>query len=84
MTWLEVALVAAVLLGAGCGAALVVRNPDFWVDLGKATVIAALPAVMGVLKHRMSPEEELEMQKAYRAGRGSEWERRRRGAPPKG
>jgi hypothetical protein len=84
MTWLEVALVVGVLLGAGCGAALVVRNPTFWLDLGKAAVIAALPAVISVLKHRMSPNEEREMREAYRAGRGDEWERKRRGAPPKG
>lgn len=80
MTWLEVALVVGVLLGAGCGAALVVRNPAFWLDLGKAAVIAVLP----VITRRMSPEEEREMRQAYLAGRGNEWERKRRGAPPKG
>lgn len=80
MTWLEVALVVGVLLGAGCGAALVVRSPTFWLDLGKAAVIAVLP----VITRRMSPEEEREMRQAYLAGRGNEWERKRRGAPPKG
>jgi hypothetical protein len=80
MTWLEVALVVGVLLGAGCGTALVVRSPTFWLDLGKAAVIAVLP----VIARRMSPEEEREMRQAYLAGRGDEWERKRRGAPPKG
>jgi hypothetical protein len=84
MTWLEVALVVGVLLGAGCGAALVVRSPTFWLDLGKAAVIAALPEIARVLTTRMSPNEEREMREAYRAGRGDEWERKRRGAPPKG
>jgi hypothetical protein len=84
MTWLEVALVVGVLLGAGCGAALVVRNPSFWTGLLSAAVAAVLPEVIRVVTTRMSPEEEREMREAYRAGRGDEWERKRRGAPPKG
>lgn len=74
MSWLEVALVIAVLVGAGCGAALVVRNPSFWMGLGKAAVTAALPEIIRVVTKRMSPEEERRFQQCVRMG--GEWDHR--------
>lgn len=74
MSWLEVALVIAVLVGAGCGAALVVRNPAFWMGLGKAAVTAALPEIIRVVTKRMSPEEERRYQECLR--RAGTWDHR--------
>lgn len=54
MSVLDIALVLAVLVGAGAGTALVVRNPAFWMGLGSAVVSALLP----VLLKRMDPETE--------------------------
>ena len=78
------ALVAAVLIGVGAAAFLVMRSPAFWADAGKQLFNALLPAVLKYLGKRMSPEEEADYQRAVRAGRGDEWLRRRRGQPPKG
>lgn len=78
------ALVAAVLIGVGAAAFLVMRSPAFWAEAGKQLFNALLPAVLKYLGKRMSPEEEADYQRAVRAGRGDEWLRRRRGQPPKG
>lgn len=80
MTWLEIALIGAVLVGATAGTALIVRSPDFWGGLVGALVKAVIPIIL----KRMTPEEEAEWRKAERQGRGDEWLRKRRGAPPKG
>ena len=78
------ALVAAVLIGVGAAAFLVMRSPAFWADAGKQLFNALLPAVLKYVGKRMTPEEEAEYQRAVRAGRGDEWLRKRRGQPPKG
>lgn len=70
-------LVAAVLIGVGAAAFLVMRSPAFWADAGKQLVTALLPAVIRVLSKRMPPEEEAEWRAAQRAGRGDEWIRKR-------
>lgn len=80
MNWIEIALIGAVLVGAAAGTALVVRNPQFWWDIVAVAFTASLPFVT----KRMTPEEEQEWRKAELAGRGDEWIRKRRGAPPKG
>lgn len=80
MNWLEIALVGAVLVGATAGTVLVVRSPGFWWGLLSAGLSAALPIIL----KRMTPEEEKAWREAERAGRGDEWLRKRRGAPPKG
>lgn len=80
MPWLEIALIGAVLVGVAAGTALVVRNPVFWAGLGTAVLKAALPVIL----KRMKPEDEASWREAERAGRGDEWLRKRRGAPPKG
>ena len=80
MTWFEIALIGAVLVGAAAGTALVVRNPQFWWDIVAVAFAAALP----FFTKRMTPQEEDEWRKAERAGRGDEWRRKRLGLPPKG
>jgi hypothetical protein len=69
-----------VLVGATAGTALVVRQPVFWSGL----VIAMFKAAVPILTKRMTPEQEAEWRAAERAGRGDEWLRKRRKAPPKG
>lgn len=82
MSWLEIALIGAVLVGATAGTALIVRamGPDLLVGMAVSMMKAALPFVT----KRMTPEEEEDWRKAERAGRGEEWRRRRMGLPPKG
>ena len=70
-------LVAAVLIGVGAAAFLVMRSPAFWADAGKQLVTALLPAVIRAISKRMPPEEEAEWRAAQRAGRGDEWIRKR-------
>jgi hypothetical protein len=66
-------LVLAVLLGVGSAAVLVIRSPSFWVDLAKEIAVKAWPQIKQVLTKRMTPEEEAEMRREQRAGRGDEW-----------
>ena len=73
MSWLEVALVLAVLVGAGAGTALVVRNPAFWMGLGSAVVQALLP----VLTKRMDPATEQRWRECQRTA-GKRWNPRTR------
>lgn len=81
MTWLEIALIGAVLVGATAGTVLVVRNPVFWSGLTVAMIKAALP----IITKRMKPEEEAQWRKSTRLPDGEDaFNRKRRGAPPKG
>ena len=82
MSWIEIALIGAVLVGATAGTALIVwaLGPDLLVGLAGSMLKAVLPFIT----QRMTPEEEAEWRKAERAGRGDEWRRRRLGLPPKG
>lgn len=73
MGWLEVAAIAAMLLGIAAAAFLVARRPEFWFGLGVVIFRAVLP----VLARRMPPQEEAEWRAAERAGRGDEWLRNR-------
>ena len=84
MSWLDIVLIGAVVIGAACGTALVVRRPQFWGGLAVEAWRAAMPEFKRIITQRMTPEEEAEWRKAERAGRGDEWLRKRRGAPPKG
>lgn len=49
------ALVAAVLIGVGAAAFLVMRSPTFWADAAKQLGAALLPAI---LKYVTKPEDE--------------------------
>lgn len=72
------ALVAAVLIGVGAAAFLVMRSPAFWGDVATELATKAWPQLLRLLTKRMPPEEEAEMQREYRAGRGDEWLRKRK------
>lgn len=80
MNWFDIVLIGAVLVGATAGTVLVVQQPVFWSGLVTAMLRAALPYVV----KRLPADKEEEWRKAERAGRGDEWLRRHRGAPPKG
>lgn len=83
-TLITVALVAAVLIGVGAAAFLVMRSPAFWYDVGAQFASKAWPAIFALLTKRMPADEEAAWREAEKAGRGDEWARKRRGAPPKG
>jgi hypothetical protein len=68
MTWLEVALIAAVIVGIGAGGFLVAQRPTFWFGLGAVMFRAILPH----LAKRMSPTKEKELHDCIR--RGGEWD----------
>lgn len=74
MDWLPVAFVFAVLLGATLGTMIIVRNPSWWIGLARASVTAAVPAVLKVAMRRMSPEEERRYQECVR--RAGTWDHR--------
>lgn len=74
MSYLEVALVVAVLLGAGAGTALVVRNPSFWAGLLGAAWSAAIPHVVRYVTKPMTPADTKRYQQCVR--RGGEWDPR--------
>jgi Ca2+/Na+ antiporter len=64
-------LIALVIVGLGlfAGAFLVAQRPSFWFGLGLVMLKAAWP----FLSKRMSKEDEAEMRREQRAGRGDEW-----------
>jgi hypothetical protein len=68
MTWLEIAAIAALLVGVGAGGYLVARRPTFWVGLGAAVFKSLLPH----LAKRMTAEQEKAFQDCVR--RGGEWD----------
>lgn len=70
-------LIVAVLVGITGAAFLVMRSPAFWGDVGKELLTKAWPQIWAVLSKRMTPEEEEDYRRAYRAGRGDEWLRDR-------
>jgi hypothetical protein len=72
------ALVVAVLLGVGSAAFLVMRSPAFWADMGKELFSKAWPQIWRVLSKRMPEDEEARWRKEQQAGRGDEWNKRRR------
>ena len=72
MNWIEIAAIAAVLIGLGAGGFLVAQRPAFWWGLGVVMFKAALP----FLARRMSAAEEAAFQDCVR--RGGEWDHVRR------
>lgn len=68
MDWLEIALIAAAILGIAAGGFLVARSPTFWVGVGTALIKAAAPYIIAYLTKRMTPEKEAEFRKAIRSG----------------
>lgn len=81
---IPVALVAAVLIGVGAAAFLVMRSPAFWYAVAAQFAQKAWPAIVALIAKRMPADQEADWRAAEKAGRGDEWARKRRGAPPKG
>ena len=66
------ALVAAVLIGVGAAAFLVMRSPAFWADAGKQLVAALVPAIV---KFVTKPETEEDRRARQRCERmGGKWD----------
>lgn len=84
MSWLEIAALVILFIGIGAGGVLVAQRPAFWAGLLVVLVTKAWPYISGYIARRMTPEEEAEWRREVLAGRGDEWLRKRRGAPPKG
>jgi hypothetical protein len=60
------------------------QSPAFVSGLAALAAGAAWKAIYPAITKRLPPEEEASWRDAERAGRGDEWLRKRRGAPPKG
>lgn len=81
MSWFDILLIGAVLVGVTAGTALVVRSPTFWGGL----IVGIVDALMPLLAKRLPADKEEEWRKATRhADGGDEWRRKRLGLPPKG
>jgi hypothetical protein len=79
------ALVVAVLIGVGAASFLVMRTPAFWGEVIKELATKAWPQIWAILSKRMPAEQEAEWRKSQRLPDGdTEFNRKRRGAPPKG
>ena len=81
MSWQEAVATVIVCLGLFAGAFLFARRPAFWIEFGIRIFSRVSPHVWRYLSKRMTKEEEEAYLKEYRAGRGDEWLRRRRGGP---
>lgn len=79
-----VVTLAAAFVGVAAAAFLVGQRPAFWVGMAVAVAQRAWPVILGFIVRRMPEKEEAEWREAERQGRGDEWLRKRRGAPPKG
>ena len=73
MNWIELLLLAAILLGLVAGGILVARSPTFWIGFG----VALFKAVLPLLAKRMTKEEEAAFQKCVRQGREWDFARKR-------
>lgn len=60
------------------------RSPAFVAGLTAMAAAAAAKAIVTKAGKRMPADQEVEWRKEERAGRGEEYLRKRRGAPPKG
>ena len=75
---------AVILAVAAFGVYMAAQSPTFVAGLTALAAGAAWQAIKPVVTKRMTPEDEAAWRAAERAGRGEEWARKRRGAPPKG
>ena len=75
---------AVLLAVAALAVFLAFRNPAFVAALGSMAAAALAKGIIAQVSKPLPPAEQEEWRKAERAGRGDEWARKRRGAPPKG
>ena len=76
MDWATILLAAGLVLGVAAGTMLVVRNPAWWVGLGREVIKAAMPAIMSAVLKRMPPEQEKAWRDCQR--KGGKWNHRTR------
>lgn len=84
MTYWLMAIAVFAVLCMGAGVYVVARSPLFWSALVGQVVAAAIPVLRDYAVKPMTPDEQAQWREAERAGRGDEFMRKRRGAPPKG
>lgn len=77
MTWQEAIATVFICLGLAAGAFVFARRPSFWIEFGWRLFARVRPVIWAYLSKRMTPEEEEDYRRAYRAGRGDEWLRDR-------
>ena len=78
-------LIGAALFGvAALSVYVAFQSPSFVAGLSVLAAGFVAKAIVTKVGKRMSPEDEAAWRAAERAGRGDEWMRKRRGAPPKG
>lgn len=68
MTWLEVALIAAVIVGVGCAGFLVAQRPAFWLSMGRELAKRLWPFVLAYVLKRNDAETEERMRACIRSG----------------
>ena len=78
--WLGLAGLLAVAAGSVYFA---FKSPTFVAGLTALASAAAWKAIKPVLVKPLTPQDQEAWRKAELAGRGDEWRRKRRGAPPK-
>lgn len=72
MTWLEIAVIASLLLTVGLGGFLVSQRPAFWAGLVSVLAKAAWPHIVKYVSARMTPAQEREFRDCVK--RGGEWD----------
>lgn len=81
--WPTIAVVVAIAC-LGAGAYFIARSPAFWFGMLSKLGAVLAPIIAAKIAAPMPPEETKEWHKAIRRGSDDEFQRKRRGAPPKG
>jgi hypothetical protein len=76
LSWIDGALLAAVLAGVVAGGVLAAQRPSFWFGLAAVMFRAGMPYLNEYLTKRMPPEEEEEWRKCQL--RGGKWNYRKK------
>jgi hypothetical protein len=74
MTWVDVALWAAFLIGAVAMGMIVARRPAFWIMFGSELFKRLWPHLFKYVTKRMDPETEARWRQCQR--RGGKWNHR--------
>jgi hypothetical protein len=84
VNWIFWVILLLLVVAAGSSVWFAFRSPKFVARLTEFASKQAWKAIKPVIVKPLTPEEQDAWRRAERAGRGDEWLRRRRGAPPKG
>jgi hypothetical protein len=58
VTWIDILVWAALLIGIAAGGYIVARHPAFWISFGTQLFWKIWPYVWPIISKRMTPEEE--------------------------